>query len=129
MDDLVDRLDAASRDERLADGMLYREAAKRIIALTIDHARYWHKIMQRTDKQADRIAELEAENKRIVSESKQCHQRNDELVSERIEMKAKLDRVRGLAEKWRDISYKTTNEYTNLHGCADELQSALGDEE
>ena len=61
MDDLVDRLDAASRDETLADGTLYREAAKRIIALTVDHARYWHSIMKRTDAQADRIEQLERE--------------------------------------------------------------------
>ena len=46
-----------------------------------------------------------------------------------VDMAEKLDRVRGLPEKWREISYKTTEEYTNLHGCADELQAALGDED
>ena len=53
----------------------------------------------------------------------------NDLMDRLAELEAKLDRVRGLPEKWRDISYKTTDAYTNLHGCADELQSALGDEE
>jgi hypothetical protein len=99
--ELIERLDAASRDETLSDGMLYRAAAERLAEYISRDVKYWHSIMRRTDKQADRIAELQA----------------------------KLDRVRGLPEKWRDISYKTTDAYTNLHGCADELQSALGDEE
>jgi hypothetical protein len=71
--DLLDRLDAASRDEKLADGMLYRLAAERIAEFMGREVRYWHSIMKRTDGQglsehrqqklaADRehIAELEA---------------------------------------------------------------------
>ena len=58
--ELIERLDAASRDERLSDGMLYRAAAERLAEYISRDVKYWHSIMQRTDKQADRIAELEA---------------------------------------------------------------------
>ena len=128
MDDLVDRLDAASRDERLADGMLYREAAKRIIALTIDHARYWHKIMQRTDKQADRIAELEAELKAW----KKGHGIDEMLetsVKALSKAQSKLDRVRGLLPRWRegdfDLPPYVKGKMDGCHQCANELESAL----
>jgi hypothetical protein len=73
----------------------------------------------------NRIAELEAKLD-VFDEM-------DEMLriclNANVDMAEKLDRVRGLPEKWRDISYKTTDAYTNLHGCADELQSALGDED
>ena len=76
-------------------------------------------------KQLERIAELEAKLD-VFDEM-------DEMLriclNANVDIAKKLDRVRGLPEKWRDISYKTTDAYTNLHGCADELQSALGDEE
>ena len=58
--ELIERLDAASRDETLSDGMLYRAAAERLAEYISRDVKYWHSIMQRTDKQADRIAELEA---------------------------------------------------------------------
>jgi hypothetical protein len=57
--DLLEMLDAASRDETIADGMLYRIAAERIAEYMGRDTKYWHGIMKRTDKQADRIEELE----------------------------------------------------------------------
>ena len=41
------------------------------------------------------------------------------------ELEAKLDAVEALPQNWRDISYKTTDSYTNLHGCADELEAII----
>jgi hypothetical protein len=59
-----------------------------------------------------------------------CPDCEHERLNSRIaELEANLDRVRGLPDEWRDISYKTTDAYTNLHGCADELQSALGEDD
>ena len=76
-------------------------------------------------KAQDNLAELEAKLD-VFDEM-------DEMLriclNANVDMAEKLDRVRGLPEKWREISYKTTEEYTNLHGCADELQAALGDED
>jgi len=43
---------------------------------------------------ADCIEELEAENERIVAESKQCHETNDALVSEHIALKAENAKLR-----------------------------------
>ena len=48
---------------------------------------------------------------------------------ERLEKaEAKLEKVAGLPDKWRDISEKQTQEYTDMDGCADELQSILNRE-
>jgi len=41
------------------------------------------------------------------------------------ELEARLQRVGELPERWQEISYKATEDYTDLHGCADELQAAL----
>ena len=46
------------------------------------------------DRERERIAELEAENQRVVAESKQCHEQNDRLVSERLKIKAENERLR-----------------------------------
>ena len=127
--ELIERLDAASRDETLSDGMLYRAAAERLAEYISRDVKYWHSIMQRTDKQADRTAELEAENRIFRNSESVGDSVWDGMLKAIMELQAKLDRVRGLPEKWRDISYKTTDAYTNLHGCADELESTLGDEE
>jgi uncharacterized protein YPO0396 len=40
-----------------------------------------------------RLAQLTAENERIVAESKQCHEQNDRLVSERMKLRAALREV------------------------------------
>ena len=57
-------------------------------------------------------------------------QKDVKALEDRIaELEARVQRIGELPDEWRDISRKTTEEYTNLHGCADELQSALGDEE
>jgi hypothetical protein len=49
--ELIERLDAASRDEMLADKMLYRAAAERLAYISRD-VKYWYSIMSRNDKQA-----------------------------------------------------------------------------
>ena len=41
---------------------------------------------------------------------------------------ALLEKLKALPQKWRDISYKTTDAYTNLHGCADELEAIIEQE-
>ena len=58
---LIDMLDAASRDETQADGNLYRIAARRIGECMKRDANHWHRIMQRTDLQAYKIRKLEDE--------------------------------------------------------------------
>lgn len=58
--ELIERLDAASRDETLSDGMLCRAAAERLAEYISRDVKYWQSIMKRTDKQAERISELEA---------------------------------------------------------------------
>lgn len=74
--DMLERLDAASRDDRLADGMLYRQAAERIAEYMGRDVSYWHRIMSRTDKQAERITELEA----ALNEVKEwAHELRDQL--------------------------------------------------
>jgi hypothetical protein len=65
--ELIERLDAASRDETLSDGMLYRAAAERLAEYISRDVKYWHSIMQRTDKQADRIAELKARIEAVMN--------------------------------------------------------------
>ena len=77
----------------------------------------------------NKVAELEAENRIFRSTESVDDSVWDALLEQVRVLQVKLDRVRGLPEKWRDISYKTTDAYTNLHGCADELESTLGDEE
>ena len=42
---------------------------------------------------ADEIEQLRTENERIVKESKQAHSRNDELVAERFQFKAEIERL------------------------------------
>ena len=79
---------------------------------------------QEQRREAERYQEWRAE--REACEEQQYHIYLEERIAE---LEAKLERVEGLSEKWRTISYKTTDAYTNLHGCADELKSALGDED
>ena len=71
------------------------------------------------DEAADRIAELEAREPLCrCADEVRC-----DYLKRIAELEAKLDRVRGLPEKWR-------NEYAEWdNDCADELQCALGDEE
>jgi FtsZ-binding cell division protein ZapB len=57
------------------------------------------------DTLKERIAGLKAENKRIVSESKQCHQRNDELVSKHLQLKAKHTALVNELKSLRDATY------------------------
>jgi len=54
-----------------------------------------------------------------------------QLADRIAELKAKLDRVRGLPEKWREDedACAAWEQWRNGAHCADELQSALGDEE
>jgi hypothetical protein len=62
--------------------------------------------------QKKRIKELEAENRRIVSESKQCHQRNDDLVSERLQLKAKHTAlVKGLRNELKHTFFSAGREF------------------
>ena len=45
---------------------------------------------------------------------------------ERLEKaEAQLALIAELPGKWRDISEKQTQEYTDIYGCADELQAIL----
>ena len=80
-------------------------------------------LLQALKAEREKVEELKAE--RDAGYEAGWHK----LRNERDDLKAQLQRISELPEKWRDISYKTTDAYTNLHGCADELQSALGDEE
>jgi hypothetical protein len=77
------------------------------------------------DEKDKRIAELEAERDKYISG---YINHEGELRA----LQAKLDKVRELPEKWRIP--KSSSEYiehyaAHVNGCADELQSALGDED
>jgi hypothetical protein len=105
--ELIERLDAASRDETLADGMLYRAAAERLAEYISRDVKYWHSIMSRTDKQADRIIELATANTLLIAENKGWAER--------------FVRIKVLPDKWRKGNVTPHNPYE----CADELDKAL----
>jgi hypothetical protein len=115
--ELIERLDAASRDETLVDGMLYRAAAERLAEYISRDVKYWHNIMSRTDKQADRIIELATANTLLIAENKGWAER--------------FVRIKALPDKWRRISAFTYSEGMfqgpGMTGdsCANELQAAL----
>lgn len=44
-------------------------------------------------KTIDAIKELQAENERLVAESKQCHESNDELCSEHVQLKSQIKKL------------------------------------
>jgi hypothetical protein len=98
--ELIERLDAASRDETLSDGMLYRAAAERLAEYISRDVKYWHSIMQRTDKQADRIAELKAENKRLRQVWTDAEGRESRIEK----LQAKLDRVRTGCDIYEEVN-------------------------
>jgi len=52
----------------------------------VEQSAYEDGLYRGRKESAKRIAELEAENTRIVSESKQCHEQNDRLCAEHMEL-------------------------------------------
>ena len=68
---------------------------------------------------------LKAEREKVEELEAQLQVQEQEAFGQLKPLQDKLQRIGELPETWRDISRKTTEEYTNLHGCADELQAAL----
>ena len=84
--ELIERLDAASRDETLSDGMLYRAAAERLAEYISRDVKYWHSIMQRTDKQAERIKKLEAAGITLVEANKELDEALEREIDKRLQL-------------------------------------------
>ena len=117
--ELIERLDAASRDETLSDGMLYRTAAERLAEYISRDVKYWHKIMQRTDKQADRIRELEDRLQLQVIRYAELEAERDEgyeagwhkLRNERDALREKVEELEAENERLREerLAFATHN--------------------
>jgi hypothetical protein len=80
---------------------------------------------------ANHIAELEAENRIFRSTESVDDSVWDALLEQVRVLQVKLDRVRWLPEKWREDedACAAWEHWRNGADCANELESALGDEE
>jgi hypothetical protein len=116
-DDLVERLKAASHDERLSTGMLYREAAAEIVRLRVNAdgmAREVRGLLNRAEK-------AEAECARLTTQRDEAERwaGNKEVAIERAE-KAEAER-----DEFQRLLGKATSERDALKADAERMLSLL----
>ena len=87
-----------------------------------------NRLMDKYLERGKRIAELDTENKRLKNRGT-ITSPMDGLFEENERLKAKLDAVQPLPDKWRKYTFDNpeATSYIDSADCADELEEALGE--